>query len=145
MMMGEMYMYMNETKLKVRYVETDQMGIAHHSNHYAWFEVGRTEYITEIGMTYKEMEENNIMLPVVESSCKYIEGAKYEDIIIIQTFMHDLNGAKVIFNYNVVREKDGKVLAKGSTTHAFVNEKFRVVNLKKANIEMWSMFEKLFK
>jgi acyl-CoA thioester hydrolase len=82
---------------------------------------------------------------VVESSCKYIEGAKYEDIIIIQTFMNDLNGAKVIFNYNVIREKDGKVLAKGSTTHAFVNEKFRVVNLKKANIEMWNRFEKLFK
>ena len=136
-------MYMNETKLKVRYVETDQMGIVHHSNHYAWFEVGRTEYITEIGMTYKEMEENNIMIPVVESSCKYIEGAKYEDIIIIQTYMQELNGAKVIFKYNVVRERDGKVLAIGSTTHAFVNEKFRVVNLKKANAKIWSLFQKL--
>ncbi|MBZ9686201.1 acyl-CoA thioesterase [Clostridium estertheticum] len=137
-------MYTNETKLKVRYVETDQMGIVHHSNYYAWFEVGRTEYITEIGMTYKEMEENNIMLPVVESSCKYIEGAKYEDIITIQTYMHELNGAKVIFNYNVLRKKDRKILAKGSTTHAFVNEKFRVVNLKKANGEMWNRFQKLF-
>ena len=137
-------MYINETKLKVRYVETDQMGIVHHSNYYAWFEVGRTEYITKVGMTYKDMEENHIMLPVVESACKYIEGAKYEDIIIIQTFMPQLNGAKVIFNYNVVREKDGKILAKGSTTHAFVNEKFRVVNLKKANIEMWNRFKKLF-
>lgn len=136
-------MYINETKIKVRYVETDQMGIVHHSNYYAWFEVGRTEYITSVGMTYKNMEENNIMLPVVESYCKYIEGAKYEDIIIIQTFMQELNGAKVIFNYNVVREIDGKIIAKGSTTHAFVNEKFRVVNLKKANAEMWSGFEKL--
>lgn len=144
MQMGEMNMYINETKIKVRYVETDQMGIVHHSNYYAWFEVGRTEYITEIGMTYKEMEEKNIMLPVVESSCKYVEGAKYEDIIIIQTFMQALNGAKVIFNYNVVREKDGKILAKGSTTHAFVNEKFRVVNLKKANVDMWNRFQKLF-
>lgn len=141
---GEMKMYINETKLKVRYVETDQMAIVHHSNYYAWFEVGRTEYITEIGMTYKQVEENNIMLPVVESSCRYIEGAKYEDIIIIQTFMKELNGAKVIFNYNVIRENDGKILAKGSTTHAFVNEKFRVVNLKKVNMEMWSGFEKLF-
>jgi acyl-CoA thioester hydrolase len=120
------------------------MGIVHHSNHYAWFEVGRGEYITEIGMTYSEMEENNIMIPVIESSCKYIEGAKYEDILIIQTFMQALNGAKVIFNYNVVREKDGKTLAKGATTHAFVNEKFRVVNLKKANIEIWSRLDKLF-
>ncbi len=137
-------MYINETKLKVRYVETDQMGIVHHSNHYAWFEVGRTEYITEIGMTYKQMEENNIMIPVVESSCKYIEGAKYEDIIIIQTYIKELNGAKVIFNYNVVREMDGKILAKGSTTHAFVNEKFRVVNLKKFNPDVWSRLQKIF-
>ena len=142
--MGEVDMYTNETKIKVRYVETDQMGIVHHSNYYAWFEVGRGEYITEIGMTYSEMEENNIMIPVVESSCKYIEGAKYDDILIIQTFMQSLNGAKVIFNYNVVREEDGKIIAKGSTTHAFVNEKFRVVNLKKANKEMWSRLEKLF-
>jgi acyl-CoA thioester hydrolase len=137
-------MYVNNTKLKVRYVETDQMGIVHHSNYYAWFEVGRTEYITQIGMTYKQMEEANIMLPVVESSCKYIQGAKYEDIIIIETFMHELSGAKVIFNYNVIRENDGKTLAKGSTTHAFVNESFRVVNLKKTNAEMWSRFQKLF-
>jgi len=140
---GEMSMYINETKLKVRYVETDQMGIVHHSNYYAWFEVGRTEYITEIGMTYREIEENNIMIPVVESSCKYIEGAKNEDILKIQTFMQELNGAKVVFNYNVVREDDGKILAKGSTTHAFVNEKFRIVNLKKTNLEVWSRFQKL--
>ena len=137
-------MYINKTKLKVRYVETDQMGIVHHSNYYAWFEVGRTEYITQIGMTYKQMEEANIMLPVVESSCKYIEGAKYEDMLIIETFMHELNGAKVVFNYNVIKEIDGKVLAKGSTTHAFVNDRFRVVNLKKANGEMWDRFQKLF-
>ena len=137
-------MYINKTKLKVRYVETDQMGIVHHSNYYAWFEVGRTEYITQIGMTYKQMEEANIILPVVESSCKYMQGAKYEDIIIVETYMHELSGAKVIFNYNIIRESDVKILAKGSTTHAFVNESFRVVNLKKANAEMWSRFQKLF-
>ena len=136
-------MYINKTKLKVRYVETDKMGIVHHSNYYVWFEVGRTEYITAIGMTYKEMEQNNIMLPVVESSCKYIEGAKNEDKIIIQTFIKELNGAKVIFNYNAVRENDGKILAKGSTTHVFVNEKFKIINIKKANSKVWSRFEKL--
>ena len=138
-------MHINKTKLKVRYVETDQMGIVHHSNYYAWFEVGRTEFITQIGMTYKQMEEANVMLPVVESSCKYIQGAKYEDIIIIETFMHELSGAKVIFNYNIIRESDEKILAKGSTTHAFVNDKFRVVNLKKASPDIWSRFEKLFR
>jgi len=108
-----------------------------------WFEVGRMEYITAMGMTYKQMEYDNIMLPVIESSCKYIEGAKYEDILIIQTFMKELNRVKVTFNYNLVREMDGKILAKGSTSHAFVNEKFKLVNLEKANVEMWCSFQKL--
>jgi acyl-CoA thioester hydrolase len=59
-------MYINETKIKVRYVETDQMGVVHHSKYYPWFEVARGEYITRMGMTYKQMEEEGIMMPVLE-------------------------------------------------------------------------------
>lgn len=130
-------MYINETKIKVRYVETDQMGIVHHSNYYPWFEVGRTEFIKITGMSYSDMETENVMLPLVESSCKYIIGAKYEDELTIQTWIEELTGAKVIFNYQVVRDADSKVIAKGSTTHAFVNKEFRVMNLKKKNYDMW--------
>ncbi|MEA4828052.1 acyl-CoA thioesterase [Clostridium sp. JNZ J1-5] len=136
-------MYINRTKIKVRYVETDQMGIVHHSNYYAWFEVGRTEFITESGMSYSEMESEKLLLPVVESGCRYIEGAKYEDELIIETFIEKLSGAKVIFNYNVIREKDNKLLAKGTTTHAFVNDSFKVINLKKKNTNIWNKLEKL--
>ncbi|MFD3156222.1 acyl-CoA thioesterase [Haloimpatiens sp. FM7330] len=130
-------MYLNETKIKVRYVETDKMGIVHHSNYYAWFEVGRGEFIASIGMTYSDMEKEGIMLPLVESYCKYIEGAKYEDELIIQTWVKDMNGAKIVFNYNVVREKDKKIIAKGSTTHPFVNNDFKIINIKKKKPEMW--------
>lgn len=136
-------MYINRTKIKVRYVETDQMGIVHHSNYYAWFEVGRTEFITESGMSYSEMESKKLLLTVVESGCRYIEGAKYEDELIIETFIEKLSGAKVIFNYNVIREKDNKLLAKGTTTHAFVNDSFKVINLKKKNTNIWSKLKEL--
>lgn len=136
-------MYINESKIKVRYVETDQMGIVHHSNYYAWFEVGRGDYIKKVGMTYRDMEEKGVMLPLVESSCKYIEGAKYEDELIIQTFIEEMSGAKIVFNYNVVREKDNKIIAKGSTKHAFVNDEFKIINIKRKMPELWSELEKL--
>ncbi len=137
-------MYINETEIKVRYVETDQMGIVHHSNYYAWFEVGRTEFIVEAGMPYSEMEKHGVMMPVLESNCKYIEGAKYEDELKIQTWIEEMNGAKVLFGYNVVRVSDQKVIAKGSTKHAFVNDEFKIINLKKKNLEMWDILEKMY-
>lgn len=136
-------MYIRESKLKVRYVETDQMGIVHHSNYYPWFEVGRSDFITETGISYSQMEEEGVLLPLVESYCKYNEGAKYEDDIIIQTFIEELSPVKVIFSYNVIRERDRKVLAKGKTTHAFVNKEFKIVNLKKKHINLWENLCKL--
>lgn len=138
-------MYINNTKITVRYVETDQMGIVHHSNYYTWFEVGRTEFIKESGMTYADMETEKIMIPVVESGCRYIEGAKYEDDLIIESYIDKLSPAKVVFNYNVIREKDGKVLARGTTTHAFVYaENFRVINLRKKKPNMWEKLVTLY-
>lgn len=131
-------MYIHETKIKVRYVETDRMGIVHHSNYYSWFEVARGEFITDTGMTYSDMEEEGIMMPVLESSCKYIQAAKYEDILIIQAWIHEINGAKAIFNYKVIREKDNKIIATGSTKHAFVNNKFKIVNIKKVKPDIWN-------
>lgn len=136
-------MYISESKLKVRYVETDQMGIVHHSNYYPWFEVGRSDFIMESGITYSQMEGEGVLLPLVESYCKYNEGAKYEDDILVKTFIEEISPVKVIFNYNVIREKDGKLLAKGKTTHAFVNKDFKIVNLKKKYPVIWENFSKL--
>lgn len=137
-------MYIHETKIKVRYVETDQMGVVHHSKYYPWFEVARGEYITKMGMTYKQMEEEGIMMPVLESWCKYINGAKYEDNLIIKTCIEEMNPVKMIFNYNVVREKDDKIIAKGSTKHAFVDNNFQIVNIKKAKSDMWEKLEYIY-
>lgn len=138
---GGICMYINRSNIKVRYVETDQMGIVHHSNYYAYFEVGRGEYIKKIGMTYREMESLGIMLPLVESQCRYIEGAKYEDDLIIETYVEELTCVKIVFNYNVIREKDNKLLAKGRTVQAFVGNDFKIVNLKKKNPDLWAKME----
>lgn len=124
-------MYMCETKLTVRYVETDKMGIVHHANYYPWFELARGEFIKKIGMKYSDIEGIGIMMPIVESYCKYYEGAKYEDEIIVQTSIEEISAVKVVFNYNVIREHDGKLLAKGRTKQTFIDKDFKIINLKK--------------
>jgi acyl-CoA thioester hydrolase len=133
-------LYVSETKIIVRYAETDKMGIVHHSNYLIWFEAGRTDFIKGSEISYSQMEERGILIPLVESSCKYISGAKYEDELIIKTWIKELTPVKVEFNYSVFREKDQKEIAKGSTLHAFVNDDFRIINLKKNYLEI---FEKL--
>lgn len=136
-------MYTSETKLTVRYVETDKMGIVHHSNYYPWFELARGDFIKKIGMKYSEMESLGLMMPLVESYCKYYEGAKYEDEIIIETSIEKITPVKVIFNYNVIRELDRKLLAKGKTTQTFIDKDFKIVNLKKKYSDLWEKMQQL--
>jgi acyl-CoA thioester hydrolase len=132
--------YISKTKITVRYAETDQMGIVHHSNYLIWFEAGRTDFIKESQISYSEMEEEGILIPLAESNCKYIVGAKYEDELIIKTWIKELTPVKVEFNYSVIRENDQKEIAKGSTLHIFVSKDFKIINLKKSkNL----IFEKL--
>lgn len=124
-------MYVSENTLVVRYAETDKMNIVYHANYLVYFEVGRTEFIKKIGISYSDMEKIGIMIPVIESNCKYIQGARYDDKLIIKTWIEKLTPVKVIFNYSVVREKEGIEITKGSTKHAFVDNNFKIINLKK--------------
>lgn len=134
---------MHETKVKVRYAETDQMGIVHHSNYYIWFEFARGEFINSSGVSYTKIEEEGVMLPLVESQCKYIKGAKYEDELTIRTSVEKLTGAKIVFNYEITRDNDGALIATGSTTHAFVTKDFRLVNIKKQHPNIWKLFHRM--
>lgn len=132
------------TTLKVRYAETDQMAVVHHSKYYVYFETAREDFIDIIGINYKEMEEQGVMMPVIETNCKYYEGAKYADILIVETILEEITPIKAVFQYNVIREFDNKVLAKGRTIQAFVDkESFKIVNLKKKYPEIWAKFEVL--
>lgn len=130
-------MKVHETELTVRYSETDQMGIVHHSRYYPWFEVGRTEFFASGGIRYGEMERQGLMLPLVETHCRYIMPARYEDVVIIRTAIKELSPVKIRFSYDVVRKADGALLAQGETLLAFTNTDFKPVNLKKYNPALW--------
>jgi acyl-CoA thioester hydrolase len=134
-------MKINETKIKVRYVETDQMGIVHHSNYFAWFEVGRTELIKQQGLSYKEIEARGVIIPLIECGAQFKTGAKYEDELIIRTSMSLLTPVKMDLNYEVIRDSDGKLLATGFTRHAFTNRQLKPMNVKKNNPEVWALLE----
>jgi acyl-CoA thioester hydrolase len=135
-------MYKSKTNIKVRYAETDQMGVVHHSNYYVYFEAAREDFIAGAGIRYKEMEDLGIMMPLVETQCKYIEGAKYDEMLIVETSLEELSPAKINLQYTVIREIDGKILAKGKTILAFVDkESFKVLNLKRRFPEVWEKLQ----
>ena len=136
-------MYINEAKIKVRYAETDKMGIVYHSNYLIYFEIGRTEFINECGISYIEMEKMGIMIPLLESNCKYVQGAKYADELTVKTWIEELSAAKVRFSYSIIRESDGKEITRGNTLHVFVDNGFKIINLKKKFPEIMSMLEGL--
>jgi acyl-CoA thioester hydrolase len=109
-----------ETHLRVRYAETDQMGVVYHSNFIVWFEVGRVEALRQFGFTYKEMEQDGCQLPVVEVRCRYKSPARYDDEIVIRTHVKNLRGSMIHFFYEVIRAADGTLLAEGETIHIAV-------------------------
>ncbi len=107
--------------LRVRYADTDQMGVAYHGNYLRWFEVGRAELLRSLGMSYREVEEAGIRLPVVEACCRYRKPARYDDLLAIETTVARLERASVRFEYRVVRALDAELLASGTTEHCFVD------------------------
>ena len=110
-----------EAKLRVRYAETDQMGVVYHSNYIIWFEVGRVELLRQLGFTYKEMESiDECRIAVVDVKCRYKSPALYDDEIIIRTFLKNVRDSLIHFGYEVLRAGDRTLLAEGETTHIVV-------------------------
>lgn len=107
-----------ETRIRVRYAETDQMGVVYHANHFVWFEVGRVELLRQAGFSYREMEANDgCCIAVVDARCRYKAPARYDDEIIVRTFLRNVRESVVHFGYELVRASDGILLAEGETTH----------------------------
>jgi len=115
-------MYKKQTQIRVRYGETDQMGFVYHANYASYFEVGRTEWLREYGITYKSMEETGVMLPVISLEIKYKNSAKYDDLLTIKTSIKKLPSARIEFDYELVNES-GDLLATGSTDLVFIDMK----------------------
>ncbi len=112
-----------ETQVRVRYADTDQMGVVYHSNYIVWFEVGRVETLRQFGFTYKQMELDGCHLPVVEVRCRYKVPARYDELITIRTRVRNLRRNLVHFGYEVVRSEDSVLLAEGETVHLTMNDK----------------------
>ena len=116
-----MRMTFGETRVRVRYAETDQMGVVYHSNYLIWFEVGRVELIRQMGLDYKRMEiEEGCGIAVVEVHCRYLAPARYDEELVVRTRITGARGSVVKFGYEIVR--DGVLLCKGSTTHVVVGQ-----------------------
>ncbi|MGZ4840086.1 MAG: acyl-CoA thioesterase [Terriglobales bacterium] len=108
----------NETRIRVRYAETDQMGVVYHSNYFIWFEVGRVELLRQLGFTYKEMErQEKCFIAVVDARCRFRAPARYDDEITVRTRLKNVRESLIHFAYEAVRDSDGALLAEGETTH----------------------------
>jgi len=130
------------TTVRVRYAETDAMGVAYHSNYLVWFELGRTEFCRAEGFPYREWEEAGVFLPVVEARCRYKHPARYDDLLEIHAGIPDLKPYTLTFSYRVVRKEDGRLVAEGKTKHGFCNADGKLL---KAPEPFYGWLEKIVK
>ena len=113
-------MYISETMVRVRYAETDKMGYVYYGNYAQYYEVGRVEALRSLGTSYKEMEDNGVMLPVYLCNIRYLKPAIYDDLLVIKTIIKELPTAKITFDYEIYNHKN-ELINTGSTSLVFIN------------------------
>ena len=113
-------MMINEISFRVRYGETDQMGVVYHGNYAQFLEMGRVEWLRSLGVSYRDMEENGIMLPVISLSVKYLKPALYDDILTVKTILKKKPSVRIEFEYTIANEKE-EIIAEANTTLAFMD------------------------
>ncbi len=138
-------MYVSKTNIRVRYSETDKMGYVYYGNYPSYYEVGRAEAMRELGMTYRQMEDKGVMMPIASMNLKYLKPAFYDDLLTIKTIVKDLPTSRMHFYYEVYNE-NGILLNVGETILAFVDMKsFRPCAapdwFMKALVERWKQGE----
>ena len=119
-------MYTTEIKIRVRYSETDRMGFVYYGNYAQYFEVARVEALRTLGISYKEMEDNGIFLPVLEYTIQYLKPGKYDDEFTIKTTINEIPQVKIRFDYEVINQ-DQILIAKANTVLAFLNKEYKPV------------------
>jgi len=121
---------MNETRLRVRYAETDQMGVVYHSNHLIWFEVGRVELMRQMGFSYRDMERaDGRFIAVAEATCRYRAPVFYDEEVIVRTRLKTVRESVIIFSYELTRADTGALLAEGETTHIVTDSAMKIAAL----------------
>ena len=120
----------NETRLRVRYAETDQMGVVYHSNHLIWFEVGRVELLRQLGFSYRDMErDDGRFIAVAEAKCRYRAPVYYDEEVLVRTRLKTVRESVIKFSYELARADDGTILAEGETTHIVTDSSMKVSSL----------------
>jgi acyl-CoA thioester hydrolase len=120
----------HETRLRVRYSETDKMGVVYYANYLIWMEVGRAEYCRTAGIRYRDMEvDDGILLAVVEAHCRYLRPARYDDEIVVKTWIANASRRAVEFGYQICDASSGRPLAAGGTKHVFLGADMKPVKL----------------
>ena len=107
-----------ETSIRVRYAETDQMGVVYYANFFVWFEIGRVELLRQMGLQYKEMEtQDDSYIVVAEAHCRYLKPARYDDVLRTRTRVAESRSRTILFAYEILNDATGELLATGETTH----------------------------
>ena len=130
-------------KVRVRYAETDRMGISYYANYFVWFESARTEYFRSLGLVYTQFEEEGIFLPVAEAQCRYMGPSSYDDLLTVRTLVSQIKQSSIRFEYEVLRNDDPKPIATGYTVHVFSGRNLkpiRIPEILKSKVEL-SKFE----
>jgi len=135
-MSGERGLAVARFVVRVIYADTDQMGLAYYGNYLRWFEVGRTEMLRELGMSYRQVEEAGFRMPVLEARCRYLRPARYDDELVIETTLVHRGRASLRFEYRVLRRTDGELLANGQTAHCFLDAEGRAVRMPPFFVEL---------
>lgn len=114
-------------EVRVRYVETDKMGIAHHTHHFSWMEEARTELMRQNGLSYRDLEQRGYMLPVREAFCRYRSGLLYDEQVVVEAELLKLGGASLKIGYRICHKADDALAAEGYTVHPFTDSSGKIV------------------
>lgn len=127
-------MTIRETEIRVRYHETDNMGVVYYSNYFVWFEVARTEYLRSAGVSYRHLEEKGLYMMVAEATCRYKAPARYDDIVKIHTWIPRMKNSSLEFSHKMF--VGDKLIASGDSVHVFTNRSGRPVRIPKEVLEL---------
>lgn len=129
---------------RINYYETDRMGVVHHSNYIRFLEEARSRWMEELNIPMEKLENKGFTIPTLEVDCKYKHHVTSGDIIVIEPYISEFNGIRMTVNYNVTNKKTGDIVIDAFTKHCFTDRTLRPINMKKKNIEIYNIFEKLY-
>ncbi|WP_067730297.1 acyl-CoA thioesterase [Oceanobacillus damuensis] len=120
------------TPIEVRYQETDQMGVVYHANYLVWFEIGRTKYIEELGLSYAEMEKHHVVSPVLDARLTYKKPVRYGEEAFVETWLKEYDGIRTVYGYDII-DAQGEIAVSGYTKHTVVKkDSFRPISLRRS-------------